>query len=359
MTIIDRYIAREFGKLFGLILMSFVAIFLIVDFFGKIRFFMSNSATLVQVTSHFFFEIPMIVSQTTPAAVLLTALATFGMLARTNEMVAMKANGISLYRAARPVLVIGAVICLFNFVVSEIIAPKTTAKAEYIRTIEVTKKENLPAFKQNQVWYRSKNGIYNFKVFDPASNTLQGITIYYLDHGFRLQKRVDAERAEWRDGKWILHRLLITRFEEGTFPRLEWIPQADGDIPEKPADFKMVEIDIEQMGFFSLRRYVEKLQSEGFDATRYLADLYGKMAFSFISLILVVIGISFSMTGVRSGGMTRNIGAGLVIGFSYWMVHAFFLSLGRSGTIPPLLSAWVANAIFGTAALVLFFKIRT
>ena len=72
-----------------------------------------------------------------------------------------------------------------------------------------------------------------------------------------------------------------------------------------------------------------------------------------MSIILAVIGISFSLRSERSGGIAQGIGAGLVIGFSYWLVYAFGMSLGRSGTLPPFIAAWFANILFGVASLFL------
>ena len=89
------------------------------------------------------------------------------------------------------------------------------------------------------------------------------------------------------------------------------------------------------MGYFELKRYIRKLQSEGYDATRYVVDLHGKMAFPLVSIILAVIGISFSLRSERSGGIAQGIGAGLVIGFSYWLVYAFGMSLGSPAPFPP------------------------
>jgi lipopolysaccharide export system permease protein len=128
--------------------------------------FMSNSATVYQMISHFFFMIPMIVSQTTPAVILLATLMTFGTLSRHNEITAVKANGISLYRLAVPVLVLVLCICLFLFFFSEFVTPRAYERAEHIRLVEVQKQKELGAFKQNQIWYRGSRGIYNFRLFE-------------------------------------------------------------------------------------------------------------------------------------------------------------------------------------------------
>jgi len=88
--------------------------------------------------------------------------------------------------------------------------------------------------------------------------------------------------------------------------------------------------------------------------------MYGKTAFPIVSIILAVIGVSFSLLkSERSGGISQSIAIGIIIGFSYWIVYAFSLSLGHSGTLPPLLSAWAANLFFGAGAVVMFTKVKT
>jgi lipopolysaccharide export system permease protein len=87
--------------------------------------------------------------------------------------------------------------------------------------------------------------------------------------------------------------------------------------------------------------------------------MHGKIAFPLVSIILAIIGVSFSLRSERSGGVTQSIGVGIVIGFSYWLVFAFTMSLGRSGTLPPLLAAWTANILFGIASLLMYRRVKT
>jgi len=358
-TILDRYIAKEFCRFFLLVILSFITLFMIVDFFEKIRMFLSNHATLGQMASFFLFSVPMIASLTIPAAVLLATLVTYGSLARTQEIVAMKANGISLYRTSLVTLAISAVICIIAFIISEFITPYANQKADYIKYIEVQKRQTYATFKQHQIWYRGRQGIYNFKMFDSATDTLKGVTINYLDKKLNLTMRIDAEKAQWQGGRWIFYNLLITSFQDGGFPTLERVSQKTIELPETPDDFKIVQKDADQMGYLELRKYVRKIQSEGYDATRYLVDLQGKIAFPFVSLIMTLIGISFSLRSDRSGSLMQSLGAGIAIGFSYWLVHAFSMSLGSSGTISPLFAAWFANVLFGITAAMMYLRVRT
>ncbi len=359
MTILDRYVTKEFIGLFALVLSLFTSLFLIVEFFERIRMFLSNNASFTQILSYFFFMIPTMISQTIPATVLLAALLTFSTLAKNSEVLAMKANGISLYRTSLPVFIASVLICILAFLNSELVTPYSNQKADNIVYVEVQKREPLGTFKQNQLWYRGQSGIYNFRFFDPKAYIIQGITINYLDNNFTLTARIDAEKAEWKDNKWVFYNLMITRFG-GEFPSLEWASSKVIELPETPADFNFVQKEAEKMGFVELKNYITKLQAEGYDATRYLVDMHGKIAFTLVIFILITIGISFSLIRTeRSGGVMQSIGVGIVIGFSYWIVHAFSMSLGRSGSIPPALSAWFANIIFGVASVIMFMRVKT
>lgn len=359
MRILDRYILKEFSRFLIITFLSFITLFLIVDFFEKIRMFLSNNASVYQIISYFIFSIPMIISYILPPAILLTTLMTFGSLSKFHEITAMKANGINIYRISLPVIIFAAIATVFLFYFSEMITPASIQKTEHVIKVDVQKQKTLGFFKQNEIWYHGENAIYNFKMFDVDKNILRGVTINYLNPDFTLMSRIDAKRAEWKNDKWFFYNLLITRFDAANNPILEWSREKVIAIPEQPNDFKVMQKDAEKMGYFELRKYVKKIQSEGFDVTKYLVELQGKIAFPLVTLIMIFIAVPFSVRSERSGGVMQSAGIGIFIGFSYWIVHAFSMSLGRSEVLPVFLAAWGANILFGAAAAVLFYKVHT
>ncbi len=359
MKLIDKYILREFLRFFLITCVTFIALYLIVDFFEKIRMFLSNRATASQMLSYFVYSIPIVISLTFPFAILLATLLTYSFFSKFSEITAMKANGISLYRIAFPALGIAAIVSVFLFFFTELVTPASIYKTEHIIKVEVQKQKAMGFFKQDEIWYRGHNAIYNFKMFDVQKNILRGITINQLNPNFTMKTRIDADRAEWQNNQWVFYNLLVTSFQEGQAPSLEWSKQKAIPLPEGPSDFKIIQKDAEKMGFFELRRYIHKIKAEGYDVSRYRVDLHGKLAFPFVCLILVFIGMSFSVRSERSGGLMQSLAAGIFIGASYWIVHAFSMSLGRSGTLPVFLSAWTANIIFAGLAAYLFYRIRT
>ena len=336
-----------------------MALFLIVDFFERIRMFLSNDASIFQMASYFIFSIPVIISYVLPPAVLLATLMTFGSLSKFNEITAMKANGINIYRMTLPLLIFASAAAVFYFYFSELITPAAIQKTTYIKNVEVKKRKTQGVFKQNEIWYYSSNAIYNFKMFDIDKNILRGVTVNYVNPDFSLSYRVDAESAEWKSNQWVFHHLLITRFDENNKPVLEWSNERVIDLPETPDNFKVMQKDIEKMGFFELRKYIKKIQAERYDAKKYIVDLYGKIAFPFVILIMVLIAVPFALRSERSGGVMQSIGIGIFIGFSYWIVHAFSMTLGKAEILPVFLAAWMANILFAGIAAFLFYRVNS
>jgi lipopolysaccharide export system permease protein len=321
--------------------------------------FIVNDATVAQMSSYFLFSIPAIISYILPPALLLATLMTFGSLSKFNEITAMKSNGINIYRITLPILIFSSFLAITYFYFNEFITPASIQKTTHIVKIEVQKRTALGFFKQDEIWYHGDNAIYNFKMFDTDKNILRGVTINYLTPDFTMMSRVDAESAEWKNDQWYFHNLMIARFDEQDNPVLEWSKEKVIAVPEKPDDFKVMQKDVEKMGYFDLKKYVRKIQSEGYDATKYIVELHGKIAFPFVTLIMVFIAVPFSLRSERSGGVMQSVGIGIFLGFSYWIVHAFSMSLGRSELLPAFLAAWMANILFSIAAAYLFYKVNT
>jgi len=359
MKTLDRYILSEFLTLFFMLMISLVGIYVIVDFFQRIRMFLSNDATLLQMSQYFLFLLPSVISQMLPVSVLLSALLTFGILSKNSEITAMKANGVSLYRLSMSVILVSILIAVATFALNEYVVPSTNERVKHVKYIDIQNRQSLGSFKNNEVWYKGKQGIYNFALVDTQTGTIKGATLHYLDRNMNLLKRIDAREALWKEGRWIFRDVLITRFPGNGLPLMERVSEKLIPLPEEPEDFTIVQKDSSEMGFVELREYIKKISAEGYDATKYITDLHGKIAFPVICVILAVLGISFSMRSERSGGIAQSIGAGIVIGFSYWLLFAFTISLGHSGTLPPVLAAWAANIVFGTVALFFLAKVRT
>jgi lipopolysaccharide export system permease protein len=347
--ILSRYIGREFLKLLSLWTTSFFLIFFIVELFERINAIIVNKAPFYVILEYFLYEIPPFLSQTLPFATLLAALITLGVLARNNEIVAMKAHGVSIYRIMFPLLVLAASVTAFIFICNETIVPYATRKASYIWSVKVKKEEERAFFELNKIWYRGENAIYNIRLLEPKKNILQGVTIYYFDEAFNLRQRLDAREAQWNGNGWTFYQVAIRDFLPGGEVRTEMYDERDIPIPERPEDFKKGMQDPNEMTYGELREYVEKLRSDGYDPTRYVVELHKKVSFPFLTLIMVLMGspLALAASHGRGGGIAQGVGISLGIGFIYWVVFAISVAIGYSGTFPPFIAAWAPNIFFG------------
>lgn len=290
-----------------------------------------------------------------PMAVLLSTLITLIILSRNREIVAMKASGISLFSICSPILLVSLLISLLLLILNESIIPYSIKKSEYIENVLINKEEPVGLFKENQIWYKSPGAIYNIRLFDPKKNILKGITINYFDKNFYLTRRIDGKEARWKPGQgWIFYEVIFrSRQKDGSF-KLESFPEKSIPLPESPRDFKKVERKPEEMTFTELKDYIRQIKSEGYDATRYLVDLHFKTSFPFISFIMAILGAPFALKAEKGGGVTLGVGISIIIGFSYYLIYAFNQSLGHAEILPPIVSAWLTNALFGTIGILLF-----
>ena len=345
-------------KIFFLSLGAFIVIYLVVDVLENVNDFIKGGVPVSTIMEFFLFKIPLIVTQVTPVSILLSSLITLGILSKNSEVVAMMASGISLYRIITPLIVISLLVSIVSLIGNETLLPYTNQRIRKIENMELRKKEPPGSFKQNRIWYRSERAIYNIDLFDPETNTIKGITIYYPDKDFEPTRRIDAKTAKWIDDKWHFYEVFDRSFYNGTEIRMERWQEKVIHIPEVPDDFKIVEKSTDEMCYAELKSYISKIRAEGYDATRYLVDLHAKLAFPFVSFIMPLLGIPFALRTGRDGGIIRGIGISIAISFAYWVMLSFCLSLGHSGGLPPIASAWISNLIFLIVGIFMLLSVR-
>jgi lipopolysaccharide export system permease protein len=358
MTILTRYMAREFTKNFFVSLGAFSATYLIVDFFERINAFMVNHASPLVMGIYFLNRIPAICFQVAPPAVLLSSLVTLGFMSRHNEIVAMKSGGIGLWRITLPILGVVLLIYLGLLGINEWVVPRANERARVIRERVINRKESPVAFKRSQIWIHRPQAIYNIQLYRPEKKLLEGITLYFFDSRNRLLKRVDARSAHWEGGKWIFVDASVTLFPPKGLPTRKNYPELVLPLPERPEDLLVAEKNPNEMGFGELRDYTRKIEQEGYDASAYRSAMHASLSRPFTAVILALIGIPLALRKQRSAGLARGLGLSILISFVYLLIFSFGLDLGTAGTLPPFVSAWLGNFIFALIGFYLFLSIR-
>ena len=356
---IQQYVVREYLKIFGLTLSSLILIYVIVLFFQTVDTFIKYRAPFPLIFEYLLYKIPEVAFQwTLPYAVLLATLLTLGMLSRHSEITAMKAGGISLFRITIPLLFIALLMSFIAFLGNEHLVPLTNQRGRYLMNVEVRREKPSSFFKNYKIWYHSEQRIFNIQLLDPEKKILKGFTLYQFDHQFRCVQRIDAREVKWADGKWWLSDGAVRDFDEGGSIRTTHFEEMEYDIQEQWDSFQAIERHSTEMSYTELRNYIQKIQTSGYDATRYLVDLYSKYSYPLLNLIMVLIGVPFALKTGRSGGVALSIGVSVLIAFAYGVTFYIFLSFGKSGVLSPLLSSWTPTLVFGLAGIFTLMSIR-
>jgi len=357
--IIYRYITREFLKIFSLCLGSLILIYIVVLFFQKINLFHKFQAPFTLMFEYILYKIPEVTFQwTIPYAILLTTFLTLGALSRHSEIVAFKAGGISLFRIILPLIFVTLIVSFFSFLGNDYLVPFTNKKTRYLLDVKVRKEPPTSFFKNYKIWYHGDHRIFNIQLLDRKKKTLKGFTLYEFDDRFRCIQRIDASEVKWINGKWKFYDGSVRDFDESGSIRM--IPFKEENFPMKEdwGVFQKTERDSDEMSYAELRTYIQKIQASGYDATRYLVDLYSKLSYPLLNLIMLLIGIPFALKPGRSGGGAFSIGLSVMIGFSYGIIFYVFISFGKSGILPPLLCSWFPTVLFGLAGIFTLMSIR-
>jgi len=357
--ILQKYVVREYLKILGLSLSSLILIYVIVLFFQKMDLFIKHRAPFHLIFEYLLYKVPEVTFQwTLPYAVLLATLLTLGVLSRHSEITAMKAGGVSLYRITFPLFTMALFIAFCSFLGNEYLVPLTNQRVRYLLSVEVRKEKPSSFFKNYKIWYRSDHRIYNVQLLDPEKRILQGLTLYQFDHRFRCIRRIDARDAKWVDGKWQFYKGAVRDFDEDGAMRVTPFRKKELELPESWESFQAIERQSKEMSYTELRTYIQKIQSSGYDPTRYLVDLYSKLSYPLLNLIMVLIGIPFALKTGRSGGVALSIGLSVMIGFAYGVTFYIFLSFGKSGILSPFLSSWMPTFLFGLAGIFALTSVR-
>ena len=357
--IIDRYLLRSQVTFMLIGLAVAAALFVVVDLAQTLDRFLRTKPPLGYILEHFVYRLPAWLHDGLPIVMLVATIFLFLTLTRNHELTALKAAGVSLYRISAPIVVLGLGVAVLAAVFQETVLPLINERGDEVDRVKI--KGQLPRHMQSRarLWLRgSDTRFYRVELLEPGTSDLYGVTILELAPDFRLQSRLDARRAHWSGDAWEL--------KDGAFREANAAGQIDSvpftvttlNLTERIEDFTQIQKSVSAMSYRELSDYVRKLEAAGFHAQKYLVELYAKLAFPLVNLIMVLVAIPFALQAPRA---TRLVGIALaiVIMVGYVVVHQAAVALARADLLPPVLAAWTANVIFLGLGLSLLARART
>lgn len=358
MKILRSYILQELGTSFLMALLVFTIIMLVGNLIQLAEMVINKGVDIILVAQLFLLFFPFVLGYTIPMAVLTSILLVFGRLSADNEITALKANGINMYRLSAPIIVLGLILSLGSILLNDRLLPKTNyASRKILKGI---------GFKKPAAYLEAGTFIKNFKdyiifIYDIDDNKLYNIRIYQPQSG-KPTRTIIANSGEFISipEKNILKLKLMNGTSDepnpnnpNNFYKLNFktyylnlnLEGQGGSVQKKPRDMTIKEIKNE----------IEFLKKSSIDPGPLNFALHQKLAMSFASLVFIFIGLPLAIRARRS---EKSIGFGLslLIIMFYYLIAALGEGLAVKKILPIWICAWMANMLVLGAGLILSYR---
>ncbi len=359
MRILRNYILKEFLHSFLISLVVFTFAFLIGNIIQIANLVINKGVSIIAVFKLLFFMVPWLLSFTFPMASLTSVILTFGRFSSDGELTAMRASGVSLYRIAFPVLMLGALISASTFILNDQISSNASyASRRIVKEIGI---KNPVAYLEAGTFIR---GFENYVIFiyEVKGNKFKNIRIYQPQEG-KPTRTIIAESGEINTipEKNILELKLFNGTSEEPAPtdpenfyKLNFKTYYMTVDLSKIMKKEKVEKKTREMTMKELRAEVARSVLQKIDPTPIFVEIYKKINMSIASFVLILIGIPL---GIRAHRSEKSIGFGisLILFAIYWGVFLGGIALALEGVLPPWMGVSLPNITFfvaGTAILI-------
>ncbi|MFW6278975.1 MAG: LptF/LptG family permease [Bacillota bacterium] len=351
--IVDKYIFKQvlYPFLMGILLIK--VIMLSGFLYEMTDLIIMKDIPVPEVLELLFYQMPEIIVETFPMAILFGTIYGLGSLNRENEFTALRMGGISLYRLVIPLVILGVIFSGFTYLLNEEVVPWANHRAQNIVRLSVLK-QSTPDVEEDVFFEGPEGRMFFVNEFNDKTGTAEDIIIFNNQGQTKYPEVITARRAETRDNIW--------RLEEGVSHTYD----QDGNL-DLASDFEVMEVEVarditslygkqrtpREMSREELRKEIKLFRDSGIEVDSLMVDYHRKLAIPFIPLIFILIGapLSLGKKNSRAAGIVFTI----VIIFLYYFLQSVFRSLGRNSMIPPLIAAWLPNIIFFLVGLVLIF----
>jgi lipopolysaccharide export system permease protein len=353
MKLLDRHIGTAVAGSIGLVLLVLLSLDSFFRLMRELNQVGEGNYTYLEMLLYLALTTPHRIVEFFPVAALLGAITGLGMLASHNELVVMRAAGVSILRIAGSVMKTGLLFIVAVMLLSEYVVPGAEQFAESRRTQMLARQTALKT--DNGFWSRDERSFVNIRDISPVGE-VGDITIYEFDEQHRLRTSTHANKAVYENEQWVLRGITqsdisVKAIKSRSFERAQW------DSILSPALLNIVLIDPLRISIRDLYSYSIYLRENRQDATRYELALWSRLFMPVAIAVMLLLAVPFVFGPLRSVSIVQRILVGFLVGLAFFLVNQAFNHLGVVYNIPPLLSASLPAMVFLLLALVMLRRV--
>jgi lipopolysaccharide export system permease protein len=341
-----RYLLRGFLRSIVGVFLVIALLVVLVASVENMRRFGDTGAEVGDVVRITLLEAPETLYQVFPLVLMLASLVTFLRLARTSELVVMRAAGVSAIRLIGiPVMASVALGAVAVAVVNPFVA------ASIKRGLQLENEfrdlgESLLSVSSDGLWLRQGDAAGQTVIQAARANSdgtsLSGVRLHRFEADGTLWARIDAPSARLTTGAWYLEEAAVWELQaDGTYDRV--VADAGIRLPTNLTSQQILESfsPPEMIGFWSLGTFIARMERSGFSGLRHRLFLQSELAKPALFAAMVLIGSAFALRPTRFGQTGVMILLAVLAGFALYFLKDFAGTLGARGQIPLLVAAWI------------------
>lgn len=359
MRVLDRYLGIMFIFVFIGALFVFFSLYIVIDLFSHLDEILKSKLALEHLRLYYLAFMPKIFIEMAPISALLSLVYTLSQLNHTNEIIAMRSSGLSIWQVTKVTLIIGFLLSCIVFFVNEKIVPASQYKLLEIKVKEMGMQDKYLTQQPitNAAIYGLDNRLFFIGLFNPKDNSLGNVIVFEQDERQNITSKIVASSGEYKDGRWIFNDCITYRY--GNNNELEGEPEYSKmkimNFRDTPLDIKKQQLHISYMNVKQLQDYRDRLsQSNAIAVLRnFDVEIQKRFAYPFSVIILMFISIPFALSIKKKGHIISSLGISAALGFFYYVLNSVSVAFGKEGLLPVVLSAWLANIVFFSAGFIL------
>ena len=349
---LDTYIIRKFIGTYIYSIILIISISIVFDINENLAKFTTNHAPLKAIVFDYYANfVPYFANLFSPLFVFIAVIFFTSKLAGNSEIIAMLACGTGFRRLLRPYLISAALIAALNFYLGSYIIPQGTVIRQNFESLYKNNKKITSAV---NVQLQVAPGVIAFmSQYDDMTKTGYGFTLDKFENK-KLVSTLSANviqydtisdtRYHWTAHNYKIRTLTGMREKSTSGLKLDTV------IMMEPMDLVFSKGQQETLTSPELRRYISKQQERGSqNVVQYEVEYHKRIATSFASFILTIIGASLS-SRKRKGGMGMYLGIGLALSFSYILLQTISATFAIQANTPAMLAAWIPNILYSFIA---------
>ena len=345
---IDRYIIKKFIGTYIYSILLIISISIVFDVNENLAKFTTNHAPLKAIVLDYYANfVPYFANLFSPLFVFIAVIFFTSKLAGNSEIIAMLASGTSFRRLMRPYMLSAALIAGINFYLGAYVIPHGNIIRQNFETLYKNKKKQTSA--SNVALQVGPGIVASIQQYDNNSKRGYGFALYKFEQK-KLVSQMTANVIQYDTISDSRHHWKATNYKirtlKGLREKIETGAEIDTMIMMEPMDLVYSKGQQEQFTSPELLRYISKQQERGStNVVQYEVEYHKRIATSFASFILTVIGASLSARK-RKGGMGLALGIGLALSFTYILLQTVSATFAIQADMPPMLAAWLPNILY-------------